>query len=80
MRIHSFAGIGLGIDTVDQLVTKIKKNKKAMGRWMRTKVMIIDESETVTPLEPFVQLIYSILKFLWLMANCLINWPKSLVH
>lgn len=43
MTIHSFAGIGLGIEPVKDLVTKIKKNKKAASRWMRTKVLIIDE-------------------------------------
>lgn len=41
--IHSFSGIGLGIETAEQLVTKIKKSKKAMARWLRTKVLIIDE-------------------------------------
>lgn len=44
MTIHSFAGIGLGVESPDQLVVKVRKNKKAMGRWQRTKVLIIDES------------------------------------
>lgn len=43
MTIHSFSGIGLGIESAEVLVTKIKKNKKAASRWMRTKVLIIDE-------------------------------------
>ncbi|KAI0741689.1 PIF1-like helicase-domain-containing protein [Daedaleopsis nitida] len=43
VTIHSFAGIGIGVDPVDHLVNKIKKNKKAMTRWLRTKVLIIDE-------------------------------------
>ena len=41
--IHSFAAIGLGIESVDDLAKKIKKNKMALGRWVRTKVLIIDE-------------------------------------
>lgn len=45
MTIHSFAGIGLGNESAEQLCTKVKKNKKAMGRWQRTKVLIIDEGE-----------------------------------
>ena len=42
--MHSFAGIGLGIDREEQLVSRIRKNKKSMTRWLRTKVLIIDES------------------------------------
>ena len=44
VTIHSFGGIGLGIDTAENLVKKIRKNKKATARWLRTKVLIIDES------------------------------------
>jgi len=43
MTIHSFAGIGIGEGTVDDLVSKIRKSKKAASRWARTKVLIIDE-------------------------------------
>jgi ATP-dependent DNA helicase PIF1 len=43
VTIHSFAGIGLGIDSADRLADKIKRNKKASARWARTKVLIIDE-------------------------------------
>ncbi|KAL1743258.1 hypothetical protein HDZ31DRAFT_3266, partial [Schizophyllum fasciatum] len=43
VTIHSFAGIGLGIEPAEDLATKIRKNKKAMNRWLRTKVLIIDE-------------------------------------
>lgn len=45
VTIHSFAGIGLGIESAEDLVTKIKKNKKASTRWLRTKVLIIDEGQ-----------------------------------
>lgn len=43
--IHSFAGIGLGVDPVDTLVARIKnpKNRKAAERWRRTLVLVIDE-------------------------------------
>jgi hypothetical protein len=43
VTIHSFAGIGLGIESADHLAAKIKRNKKASARWARTKVLIIDE-------------------------------------
>ncbi|KAG5720073.1 hypothetical protein E4T56_gene8823 [Termitomyces sp. T112] len=43
VTIHSFAGIGLGIESAEDLATKIRKNKKAATRWLRTKVLIIDE-------------------------------------
>ncbi|GAO49977.1 hypothetical protein G7K_4112-t1 [Saitoella complicata NRRL Y-17804] len=45
--LHSFAGIGLGKESVADLVKKIKKNKKAATRWMRTKVLIVDEISMV---------------------------------
>lgn len=45
VTLHSFAGIGLGADPTPALVTKIKRNRKAAGRWLRTKVLIIDEGE-----------------------------------
>ena len=44
VTIHSFAGIGLGIDKEEVLATRIRRNKKAMSRWLRTRVLIIDES------------------------------------
>lgn len=43
VTVHSFAGIGLGIEPAEDLVVKIKKNKKSATRWARTKVLIIDE-------------------------------------
>lgn len=46
VTIHSFAGIGIGVDSVDQLVSRIRKNKKAMSRWLRTKTLIIDEGRS----------------------------------
>jgi len=47
VTLHSFSGIGLGKETVDELIKKIKKNQKARHRWMRTKVLIIDEVSMV---------------------------------
>ena len=43
VTLHSFGGIGLGKDSVEVLVKKIKKNQKNKNRWHRTKVLIIDE-------------------------------------
>ena len=47
VTLHSFAGIGLGKEPVPELVKKIKRNAKAKQRWMRTKVLIIDEISMV---------------------------------
>jgi ATP-dependent DNA helicase PIF1 len=43
VTLHSFAGIGLGKEEVPTLVKKIRRNQKTKHRWMRTKVLIIDE-------------------------------------
>ena len=45
ITLHSFAGIGLGREPVDQLVKKIRRNKKGLERWKKAKVLIIDESK-----------------------------------
>ncbi|EAU33931.1 DNA repair and recombination protein pif1, mitochondrial precursor [Aspergillus terreus NIH2624] len=47
VTLHSFAGIGLGKDKVPELVKKVKRNPKARNRWLRTKVLIIDEVSMV---------------------------------
>lgn len=41
--IHSWAGIGLGVESAEELASKIRKNKKSVTRWARTRVLIIDE-------------------------------------
>ena len=47
VTLHSFAGIGLGKEAVPELVKKIKRNQKAKNRWLRTKILIIDEISMV---------------------------------
>ena len=47
VTLHSYAGIGLGKEAVPELVNKIKRNQKAKNRWMRTKVLVIDEISMV---------------------------------
>ncbi|KAI5952086.1 PIF1 [Candida theae] len=47
ITLHSFGAIGLGTGTVDNLVKKIKRNKKAHARWRDTRVLIIDEVSMV---------------------------------
>lgn len=47
VTLHSFAGIGLGKEAVPELVRKIKRNQKAKNRWMRTRVLIVDEISMV---------------------------------
>lgn len=42
--IHSWSGIGLGVDSVDNLFFKIAlNNKKTLNRWQRVNILIIDE-------------------------------------
>lgn len=47
VTIHSFAGIGIGEGSVEDLVNRVRKNKKAASRWLRTKVLIVDEGTFV---------------------------------
>lgn len=47
VTLHSFAGIGLGKEDVPELVRKIKRNQKAKHRWMKTKILVIDEVSMV---------------------------------
>lgn len=47
VTLHSFSGIGLGKEAAEELVKKIKRNPKAKNRWLRTKVLIIDEISMV---------------------------------
>ncbi|EFX02820.1 mitochondrial DNA helicase [Grosmannia clavigera kw1407] len=47
MTLHSFAGIGLGKEDVQTLVRKIRRNPKAKARWLKTKILVIDEISMV---------------------------------
>lgn len=47
VTLHSFGGIGLGKEDIPSLVKKIKRNQKAKNRWIRTKILIIDEISMV---------------------------------
>lgn len=41
--VHSWAGIGLGNGSIDQVVTKIMKNRYLRATWKGTDILIIDE-------------------------------------
>ncbi|GME78004.1 unnamed protein product [Ambrosiozyma monospora] len=43
MTLHSFAGIGLGKGTPDELVRRIRRNQTQKERWTEVEVLIIDE-------------------------------------
>lgn len=45
--LHSWAGIGLGKEPVPELLKKIKKNQKSRARWLKAKVLVIDEISMV---------------------------------
>ena len=46
--LHSWAGIGLGKGTIQELVTKIRRNRKAMQHWLCTNLLVIDEISMMT--------------------------------
>lgn len=46
--LHSWAGIGLGRESVDTLVASIQKVKSVKARWRSTKILIIDEISMLT--------------------------------
>jgi ATP-dependent DNA helicase PIF1 len=41
--LHSWAGIGLGNGTVDQLIFKIRQNKFLKAIWKKTDILVVDE-------------------------------------
>ncbi|CEL61663.1 DNA repair and recombination protein pif1, mitochondrial OS=Schizosaccharomyces pombe (strain 972 / ATCC 24843) GN=pif1 PE=1 SV=1 [Rhizoctonia solani AG-1 IB] len=43
VTLHSFSGIGIGEGTPENLAVKVRKNRNALSRWLRCKVLIIDE-------------------------------------
>jgi len=45
--LHRYAGIGLGSGSVAELVKKIRMDRKALGRWRKCEVLIIDEISMV---------------------------------
>jgi len=45
--LHSWAGIGLGKEPAPELVKKIKRNAKTKTKWLRTKILIVDEISMV---------------------------------
>ncbi len=46
--VHSWAGIGLGKGTVQELHTKIRKSRRAMKNWLSTDLLVIDEISMMT--------------------------------
>jgi len=41
--LHSWAGVGLGRESVQELVDAILKKRKALRRWTSTQILIVDE-------------------------------------
>ena len=46
--LHSWAGIGLGKGTIQELYIKIRRNTKALRNWLTTDLLIIDEISMMT--------------------------------
>ncbi|CAE6440896.1 unnamed protein product [Rhizoctonia solani] len=45
--LHSFAGVGLGHGDLNKLIQRIKQDPEARARWLKVKVLIIDEVSMV---------------------------------
>lgn len=41
--VHSFAGVGLGMESAVILARKVNANKRARERWVETETLVIDE-------------------------------------
>lgn len=50
MTLHSWAGIGLGEEDRDRLLFRVRKSPRAVKRWCKTEVLIIDEVSMLSPL------------------------------
>jgi ATP-dependent DNA helicase PIF1 len=46
--VHSFAGIGLGKEPIDKLIKTVIDNRMAKRRWLRCKMLIIDEISMIS--------------------------------
>ena len=76
--IHSFAGIGIGAESADQLIAKVRKNRAAAGKWTRSLVLVIDEGEFSLFLCASILTVRY--QSRWSMASCLINSLPSRVR
>ena len=47
--LHSFAGVGLGEGTLDQLVKKVQSRADSKLRWARARALIVDEISMIDP-------------------------------
>jgi len=47
--LHSWAGVGLGKEPVQELTYKINRNGRAKKNWMTTDLLIVDEVSMMTP-------------------------------
>ena len=41
--VHSWAGIGIGNGTIEQMVTRIMKNRHVKAIWKSTDILVVDE-------------------------------------
>lgn len=47
--VHSWAGIGLGKESVEILVASLRKSRRACLRWLQADILVIDEISMMTP-------------------------------
>lgn len=73
--IHTFAGIGLGKESAEKLITKIKGSIRPRKRWIETNVLIIDESQCqIQVLRKFTNARSSCIQYPCLTEYYLTNW------
>ena len=41
--VHSWAGIGIGNGTIEQMVTRVMNNRKVKAIWKATDLLVVDE-------------------------------------
>ncbi len=47
LTIHSWSGIGLGKESLEQVVGAASRNREAKKRWLSTEILVIDEISMV---------------------------------
>jgi len=47
--LHSWAGVGLGQDTLEKTIATIRKKPRAKGAWLKVRTLVIDEVSMMDP-------------------------------
>lgn len=50
--VHSFAGVGLGTGSPEELANRVRRNRRTCQRWVNCRVLIIDGAAAAAPARP----------------------------